>query len=429
MGGMSDKLTAAGEQLLREQTIDEHGPGTILSDFAVLLDYLATHKVAAGGKNQLLPINILPELNALLARSIDVRLKRPVQKSFPHLNGLYLLLRVTGLVRLVAEGKARLLTPNAMLCQTWRAMNLTEQYFTLLEAWLLHGSTEILGERDSQGALSKVMGLFGRLKKGRINVGGSKDWDVNTLRYIPGWHNLALLEMFGWVKITTGKTPAGEGWTIKSITPTAWGLAALELILRSQPDGQALLSQMFAASFLLFDDEPEPSDKAEFNALQPMFQPYFPAWQNILKLEIHQFTAGIYTFKAVLKRYAAWRRITIPGDFVLENLSDVILYAFDFDNDHLHEFTYRNHFGRTVRAGHSYMEEKITSADVRIGEVPLTPGETMNYLFDFGDSWEFDVTLESIAPPDPKVKETHIIETHGKAPGQYPDWDDDEDDE
>jgi hypothetical protein len=48
----------------------------------------------------------------------------------------------------------------------------------------------------------------------------------------------------------------------------------------------------------------------------------------------------------------------------------------------------------------------------------------MEYLYDFGDHWEFDVMLESIESP--KLKKPKLIEERGKAPQQYPSWDDDD---
>ncbi len=49
----------------------------------------------------------------------------------------------------------------------------------------------------------------------------------------------------------------------------------------------------------------------------------------------------------------------------------------------------------------------------------------MTYTFDFGDNWEFDVKLERVEPaPGKKAKLPRVLETHGKAPEQYPysDW-------
>jgi hypothetical protein len=63
------------------------------------------------------------------------------------------------------------------------------------------------------------------------------------------------------------------------------------------------------------------------------------------------------------------------------------------------------------------------ASELRIGDVPLRVSQTMTFLFDFGDNWEFDVTLEQVDPEQVR-EEPRILERHGKAPDQYPGWDD-----
>ncbi len=59
-----------------------------------------------------------------------------------------------------------------------------------------------------------------------------------------------------------------------------------------------------------------------------------------------------------------------------------------------------------------------------IGTLPLEPGQSMDLLYDFGDNWHFNVTLERIDPPDARTRtRPRILESHGKAPEQYPNWD------
>ena len=41
--------------------------------------------------------------------------------------------------------------------------------------------------------------------------------------------------------------------------------------------------------------------------------------------------------------------------------------------------------------------------------------------YDFGDNWRFDVKLERIEPAG-RIKKPRIVESHGKAPEQYPQW-------
>src|SRR6266540_229660 len=133
---------------LREQRITETEPGTIVRDFNILLDFIAARKVAAGGKNQLLP------MNALMTRPIEVRLKRPMQKSYPNLQGLYLLARASGLMRVEPLKKGAMLALDGPAMASWTGLNPAEQYFALLEAWWLRATPEIIGERSHQASSS-----------------------------------------------------------------------------------------------------------------------------------------------------------------------------------------------------------------------------------------------------------------------------------
>ena len=90
-------LGVEDELILHNQAIDEAGPGNVLDDFEVLLRFIGQEGIAVGGKNDLLPMKVLPQLNAQLTHPIEIGLKRPQQKSFPNINGLYMLLRATGL--------------------------------------------------------------------------------------------------------------------------------------------------------------------------------------------------------------------------------------------------------------------------------------------------------------------------------------------
>ena len=51
------------------------------------------------------------------------------------------------------------------------------------------------------------------------------------------------------------------------------------------------------------------------------------------------------------------------------------------------------------------------------------------YLFDYGDEWRFNVQVDSINKKADEGEYPKITETVGKAPPQYPNWDEDEDDE
>lgn len=69
-----------------------------------------------------------------------------------------------------------------------------------------------------------------------------------------------------------------------------------------------------------------------------------------------------------------------------------------------------------------FEEEGPHVDEARIGELGLVKGQTFLYLFDYGDEWRFSVSLETIQPDKPHPKKPRIVETKGKSPEQYPDW-------
>jgi hypothetical protein len=53
----------------------------------------------------------------------------------------------------------------------------------------------------------------------------------------------------------------------------------------------------------------------------------------------------------------------------------------------------------------------------------------LEYLFDFGDNWLFEVGLEKLEPTNLKTRKPVVIEQSGQAPPQYPNFDDEDWDE
>jgi len=397
------------ERTLRGLTIDESGPGTVLHDFDAFLTFLKEQEeVQVTSRNQL-RLRVLPEINARLARPVELGLKRPQQKSYPHIHGLYLLLRASGLTRIEGTAKKPLLVVDDAVYRVWESLNPTERYCTLLETWLLRGLPEIIGERGFSGicvpeTFRRWQWFFLRIPDEGLPISGDKEAE-NSLRYTPGWHNLGLLDLFGLVSVRRGPPEPGKGWRIERIDRT--------------PLGDALLALLLAEFFGDFGNillQLEAEKKMPFGVLQPTLQPYFPDWQNNLSVPEWVFREGTHVFKVSLGRI--WRKIAIPGDQTLDALASAILNAVEFDHDHLYEFEYQNRFGASERVNHPYMDEGPWTSEVLVGDVPLRAGQTMTFVFDFGDWWEFDVTLECV-DPDMVIEEPVVLEKHGESPDQY----------
>ncbi|WP_392532500.1 plasmid pRiA4b ORF-3 family protein [Nostoc sp. C117] len=397
-------LTESQQQLLQELSINESQPGRILHDFQILIDFLQPNGVEVSSVNNLLPLKVLSELNSQLSHPIETQLKRPVQKSYPYINGLYLLLRSSGIAQLKSQGKKQILILDAAILESWSTLNATERYFNLLEAWLIWGNNEILGEHpDSFGNLFRCIQLWSRVPDKGLKF--PKYENQHDISYYPGLHNVALLELFGFLSIQHGKPEAGKGWRINS--------------LQRLPFGDALLQLLFP---LGIRGELQDDVNVVFGTLQPNLQPFFSEWQHNLTFPQQGFTDGIFIFKVSISK--AWRLIAIPANKTLGWLAETILDAFDFDYDHLYEFSYKDRFGRIIKIGHPYMETPPFADQVQIGDLSLEPGAKMIYLYDFGDNWKFDVQLEAINPPDNKIKKPKILEVHGNAPQQY--WSEDD---
>ncbi len=233
--------------------------------------------------------------------------------------------------------------------------------------------------------------------------------EQQSLSYCPELHNLALMKLFGLLQVEAGKPEVGKGWRVKGIKKLPFGDALMHVIVRA-----------FTEHGMVWESEDDPT--ISFGELQPALQPYFPEWQNTLAIASHEFRAGVYVFKISLGKI--WRRIAISSDSTLADLSATILQSVDFDSDHLDMFRYKNQVGRTVEVSHPYADGSPSTDEVRIGDLPLTEGASMTYIFDFGDWWEFDVQLEKVETDNGRRNYQATIESYGAAPSQYPDWDD-----
>lgn len=408
-------LSAKSKELLQKQVIDDEQPGTILRDFETLLKFIGEDGLKTTGKNYFLPQGKLAELNDLMCRPALHRLKRPQQRSFPHLHGLYLILRASGLgVSVGASSKGRLMV-NEQILDAWSGLNATERYFTLLENWLIFGSPGILGESCS--VLNENFYSLSCMKQ-KLELRKTL-LDDNRGLLLYGTMELmvvALMESFGWINIEHAEPKDGDGVKFKSIERLDFGDAMLEMLI-----------SFHRARLLSFIRKERP---VEPGVLLPVFQPYFPQWQQLLTLPETPFREGTYTWRVALGQ--VWRRIVASAESSLDDLANAILDAFEFDNDHLYCFELRDGQGRNMRISCPYESDAEEFTDeVSLGDLPLPEGAAMIFVFDYGDEWRFEVKLEKVGAIDPELKHAKVTAKTGKAPPQYDygDWEGEDDED
>lgn len=402
-------LTEDKKQLLQEQTINEHTPGTILKDFQIILEFLQPDGVEVSSTYHQFSLKYLQQLNSQLSYPIDINLKRPVQKSYPYIHGLYFLLRASGLAQVNTIGKKTKLFLDPNILQMWDNLNPTEQYLTLLETWLIWGNSELLGRRgDMFDQAYRCLFFWQNLPEKGFRLKNYSEQD--ELGYYPGFHNLALLHLFGLIEMTSGKPQAGKGWRFTHVKPLPLGNAIMAVLTESRRDIQIEDYAEMRGNF-----------RIAFDSLKPYFQPYFPEWSQSLVIVEGDFTEGIYILKATL--HDAWRRIAIPSYLNLDEVATAIIQAFDFDPEHLYRFIYTDRLGRTFEFDHPELDINPETSNFRLGDLSLEVGNHLQFIFDLLDEWEFDLYLEKIDSDNGEIKQPQVLESRGKPPEQ---GDDDE---
>jgi len=128
-----------------------------------------------------------------------------------------------------------------------------------------------------------------------------------------------------------------------------------------------------------------------------------------------------------------YRHIQISNHALLSDLSDEILDAFGFVDDHAHGFfmdnraySYRNCFYKPGIDAYAPTTDSFTLEDAGV-----CTGLKFKYVFDFGEDWTFQCRV--LKELEIKTKVPLVVRSKGNAPEQYPDWsweyDDDEDDD
>ena len=125
-----------------------------------------------------------------------------------------------------------------------------------------------------------------------------------------------------------------------------------------------------------------------------------------------------------IKQPPVWRRIVIPASFTFHHLHETIQEAFDWWDYHLYQFE-KSPFdnGWTVKVpdesdeeyGYDVTDSKKTLVSAFLRKMGL---KKFVYVYDFGDSWVHDITVEAI---DEKTTLPHPVCLAGKGAAPHED--------
>ncbi len=124
-------------------------------------------------------------------------------------------------------------------------------------------------------------------------------------------------------------------------------------------------------------------------------------------------SAPIYQLKVVLlgSKPPVWRRIQVPADARLDWLHAVLQVAIGWTNSHLHAFRVgedcysdtRHHFAEFEGDPEILEERKFA-----LRQIAPREQDVFRYEYDFGDSWEHEITVDKVLPPDAAAATTAL---------------------
>ncbi|MBT7301669.1 MAG: hypothetical protein HN849_19255, partial [Victivallales bacterium] len=373
---MAKTLSKKHRQILCDQSVTGTAPGPILHDFTALLQYVQKNEILLS-KTGLFPMKALYPVNEAMHCPLAIGLARPQLRCLPNIEGLYMVLRATEMVRVEHKGKKRSLRPDEEAITNWETLNEVEQYVHLLRAWLLQADTGLVGRNHSSSGRPLLLDHFQFVNiVPRLRKCASGDL-LSHLQYRPGHHNVALAELFGLVAIAHEPARNGQGWAISRIKSTPFGGALCALLKKMMPE--------LAEFFFLTEEE------AAFAHWQQCMMPLFPQLKRDLVLPEQEPPNGTYTVTASLGD--VWRRLAVPCTCYLAELASAVLHAFEFDQDHLYEFRVEGRFGGNGRISHPEVDEPPYADETSMGDLGLQAGQEFLFRYDFGDEWHFGILV------------------------------------
>ena len=126
-----------------------------------------------------------------------------------------------------------------------------------------------------------------------------------------------------------------------------------------------------------------------------------------------------FKFKIQIKEITkppVWRRVLVPSTFTFENFHDVIQDAFGWLNCHLFQFSPKGFaLSQIISIPSDNDWRPIDDAtEIKLEDVFNKEGQTFTYIYDFGDNWVHEITLESIT--NDNIKHAECIAGKGACP-------------
>jgi len=117
-------------------------------------------------------------------------------------------------------------------------------------------------------------------------------------------------------------------------------------------------------------------------------------------------SSAVYQLKITLRgsKPPIWRRLQVPGDIKLNRLHEVFQAAMGWADSHLHQFIDPPVIYSVPSEDDFPGVERLDERRFQLADLVRREKASFLYEYDFGDSWEHEVVLEKILPPESGVK-------------------------
>ena len=111
-----------------------------------------------------------------------------------------------------------------------------------------------------------------------------------------------------------------------------------------------------------------------------------------------------------------WRLIEVSSHATLKQFHCTLQIAMGWKNAHLHEYIVSGLRYGTPDPHYNEPDEVLPETGIRLKRVLSTSGTKLLYLYDFGDSWEHDITLVASFPPERGVTYPRLLDGDRSCP-------------
>lgn len=430
-------------------SLDMSFPIELVKDFDQYIDYLENHTVQLTRTKEYIARKHLLAINQQLSVRNENATIYTDQEYYPYLHFFYYLASSAQLFEKTEKrGKPYLqLTQRAEL---YKELNDIEKYFFLLETfWVDVNWAKLLNKSWNKLVLSLQEVLYELSKKeAGYTILLKEDGEMRECVYGSSqfdWNYFFLyFEWFGFWKCEIDQEFVNRfptRYMPQLITLKALGSRIMPILLfernhqiwniaerRSQGEfnpipGAELEDMLFGAiPDAAVDDIYDRMEEDQSG--QPFYLPFkalFPneSIEKTLPRYIQKFKNGIYTFKISFAK-DVWRDVVLSSEHTMEELHDIILEAYDFDDEHLYSFFLDGEkWSNDCITAPLDFDEHPKADNVLIGDLNLATGRRFLYLYDFGDEWTFQIEVVGLEEGEPEPFDPFVKESKGDAPQQY----------